>query len=73
MLGHSLAICRPAYADLARYARFPRNTTETQDEAARPARKSGSLGFAAIYAAQLMDEIPTPIPIDLRDLKREKS
>ena len=37
-----------------------------QDEAAQPARKSSSPGFAAKYAAQLMDEILTPIPVDLR-------
>jgi hypothetical protein len=33
-----------------------------QDQAAQPARKNRSLGFAAKYAAQLMDEILTPVP-----------
>ena len=56
MLGHSLAICRPAYAHLARFARYACNIPGTQDEAAR-----------------VMDEILTPIPIDLRDLKTENS
>jgi hypothetical protein len=37
-----------------------------QDQAAQPARKSSSLGFAAKYAAQLMDDILTIIPIVLR-------
>jgi hypothetical protein len=36
-----------------------------QDQAAQPARKSSSLGFAAKYAAQLMDDFLTPIPIEL--------
>jgi hypothetical protein len=36
--------------------------------AARPARESSSLGFAANYTDQLMDEILTPIPIDLKSL-----
>jgi hypothetical protein len=49
------------------------NIPGIQDEAARLARKSSSLGFAAKYAAQLMDDILTPIQIDLRDLKSEKS
>ncbi len=53
MQGHSLAICKPAYAHLARFAR---NIPGTKDEAAR-----------------LMDEILAPIPVDLRDLKKEKS
>jgi hypothetical protein len=35
----------------------------------RPARKSSSLGYAAKYASQLMDDILTPIPIDLKSLK----
>jgi hypothetical protein len=37
-----------------------------QDQAAQPARKIGSLGFAGKYATQLMDEILTPIPIELQ-------
>jgi len=41
------------------------------DEAVRSAHKSSSLGFAVKYAAQLMDEILTPIPIDLQSLKPE--
>jgi hypothetical protein len=64
------------YAHLARFARYVpcgRNIPGTQYEAARPARKIRFLGFAAKYTARLMDEILTPIPIDLRDLKREKS
>jgi hypothetical protein len=59
------------YAHLARFARFARYACYipgTQDQAARPARKSSSLGFAAKYAAQLMDDILTPIPIDLKSL-----
>jgi hypothetical protein len=72
MLGHSLAILMTTYAHLARFARYACTIPGTQDEAARPARKSSSLGFAIKYTAQLMDEILTPIPIDLRDLKSEK-
>jgi hypothetical protein len=34
-LGHSLAICRPAYAHLARFIRYASNIPGTQDEAAR--------------------------------------
>jgi hypothetical protein len=57
LLGHSLAILRPAFA---RFARYARDIPGTQDEplgfaslasAAQPARKSSSLGFAAQYAA----------------------
>jgi hypothetical protein len=36
-----------------------------QNQAAQPARKSSSLGFAAKYAAQLMDDILTSIPVEL--------
>jgi hypothetical protein len=47
------------------YARYARNIPGAQDD---------PLGFASLAsAARLMDEILTPIPIDLRDLKREKS
>jgi hypothetical protein len=60
MLGQSISIL------LANYAHF---IPTMQDEAARPARKNSSLGFAAKYAAQLMDEILTPIPIDFISLK----
>ncbi len=66
MLGHSLAILMTTYAHLARFARyapFGRNIPGTQDE---------PLGFASLAsAARLMDDILTPIPIDLRDLRRE--
>jgi len=73
----SLAILMTTYAHiarsardacLARFARYApcgRNIPGTQDE---------PLGFASLAsAARLMDEILTPIPIDLRDLKKEKS
>ena len=46
-----------------------RNLQKKGAEAGQPARKISSLGFAAKYAAQLMDDILTTIPIDLRDLK----
>ena len=76
MLGHSLAILMTTYARLARitrftrlarfarYSRCARNIPGTQDE---------PLGFASLTpAARVMDDILTPIPIDLSDLKREK-
>ena len=59
MLGHSLAILLTTYSHLARFARYAylarfaryaldaRDIPGTQDEAARPVRKSSSLGFAA--------------------------
>jgi hypothetical protein len=56
MLGHSISIL------LTSYAHFIINM---QDQAAQPARKNSSLGFTAKYAAQLMDEILTPVPIEL--------
>ena len=95
MLGHSLAIVRPALCWVL--PRIPlgtsaKNRTEIVQvtaqsgmgtnriaptykkwggvEAAQPARISSSLGFVAKYAAQLMDYVLTPIPIDLSDLKR---
>jgi hypothetical protein len=53
------------HAHLARYARYARNIPGTQDD---------PLGFASLAsAARLMDEILTPIPIELREQKREKS
>jgi hypothetical protein len=77
MLGHSLTILMTTYAHiarsardacLARFARYApcgRNIPGTQDE---------PLGFASLAsAARLMDDILTPIPIDLRNLRREKS
>jgi hypothetical protein len=36
-----------------------------QDQAAQPGRKESSLCFAAKYAAQLMDDILTPIHFEL--------
>ena len=56
MLGHSFSILLNTYAHFI---------PTMQDEAAQPARKSSSLGFAVKYAAQLMDDILTPIPIEL--------
>jgi hypothetical protein len=65
MLGHSLAILMTTYAHLARYARYARNIPGTQDD---------PLGFASLAsAARVMDDILTPIPIELREQKREKS
>jgi len=61
MLGHSLAILMTRYAHIARFARYSRcarNIPGTQDE---------PLGFASLAsAARLMDDILTPIPIDLK-------
>jgi hypothetical protein len=57
MPGHSISI--PL---VNTYAHF---IPTMQDHAAQPARKSSSLGFAAKYAAQLMDDILTPILIKL--------
>jgi hypothetical protein len=66
MLGHSLAILMTRHAHLARYAcyarysRYTRNISGTQDE---------PLGFASrASAARVMDDILTPIPIDLKSL-----
>jgi hypothetical protein len=56
MLGHSISIFLNTYAHFI---------PTLQDQAAQPARKSSSLGFAAKYAAQLMDDFLTPIPIEL--------
>jgi hypothetical protein len=47
-LGHSISIL------LNNYAHF---IPSMQDQAAQPAHKNRSLGFAAKYAAQLMDDI----------------
>jgi hypothetical protein len=49
----------------AKYAQPQLTKKWDWDKATHPARKSSSLGFAAKYAAQLMDEILTPIPIAL--------
>jgi len=61
MLGHSLAILMTRYAHIARFARYAhyvRDIPGTQDE---------PLGFASLAsAARLMDDILTPIPIDLK-------
>jgi hypothetical protein len=59
MLGHSISILLNTCAHFI---------PTMQDEAAQPARKSSSLGFAAKYAAQLMDDILTPIPIKLNPI-----
>jgi len=60
MLGHSLAILMTTYAHLARftrYAHYVRDNPGTQDE---------PLGFASLAsAARVMDDILTPIQIDL--------
>jgi hypothetical protein len=65
MLGPSLAILMTTYAHLARFTRYASNIPGIQDE---------PLGFASLAsAARLMDDILTPIPIDLRNLRREKS
>ncbi len=62
MLGYSLAILMTTYAHLARFSPYASNIPGTQDE---------PLGFASLAsAARLMDDILTPIPIDLRDMKR---
>jgi hypothetical protein len=74
MLGHSLAILMTTYAHIARsardaclarfarYSRCARNIPGTQDE---------PLGFASLAsAASVMDDILTPIPIDLRFLEK---
>jgi integrase len=61
MLGHSLAILITTFVHLARFARFLHNIPRIQDE---------PLGFASLAsAARLMDEILTPIPIDLKSPK----
>jgi hypothetical protein len=57
MLGHSISILLNTNAHFI---------PTTQDQAAQPGRKESSLCFAAKYAAQLMDDILTPIPIKLR-------
>jgi hypothetical protein len=57
MLGHSISILLNTYAYFI---------PTMQDQAAKPGRKESSLCFAAKYAAQLMDDILTPIPIKLR-------
>jgi hypothetical protein len=49
--------------------RFAHYITGPQAKAARTARKNSPLGFSAKYAAQLMDDILTPIPIDLKNLR----
>jgi hypothetical protein len=56
MLGHSISILLNTNAHFI---------PTTQDQAAQPGRKESSLCFAAKYAAQLMDDILTPIPIEL--------
>jgi hypothetical protein len=56
MLGHSISILLNTYAHYI---------PTMQDQAAQPARKSSSLGFAAKYAAQLMHDILMPIPFEM--------
>jgi hypothetical protein len=64
MLGHSLAILMITYAHLARfacYAHYVRDIPWTQNE---------PLVFASLAsAAREMNDILTPIPIDLKSLK----
>jgi len=82
MLGHSLAILMTRYAHiarfardacLARFARFARyapcgrNIPGTQDEPLGFAVTCPALWRSLASAARLMDEILTPIPIDLKD------
>jgi hypothetical protein len=59
MLGHSISILLNTYAHFI---------PTMQDQAAQPARKKSSLGFAAKYAAQLMDDIITPILMEVEYL-----
>ena len=59
MLGHSLAILMTTYAHLARFAPY--------------AHYARDIPGTQDEAARLMDEILTPIPINLRNLRREKS
>ena len=55
MLGHSLAILMTTYAHLARFARYAHSVRD--------------IPGTQVDAARLMDEILTPIPIDLKSLK----
>jgi hypothetical protein len=59
MLGHTLAILMTTYAHIARFTRY--------------SRCARNIPGTQDEVARLMDEILTPIPIDLRDLNREKS
>jgi len=59
MLGHSLVILMTTYAHLARFARYAHYVRDF------PGTQD--------EAARLMDEILTPIHIDLSALKSEKS
>jgi hypothetical protein len=65
MLGHFLAILMTTYAHLARFARYAhyvRDIPWTQNE---------PLVFALLASAtRVMDDILTPIPIDLRGLEK---
>jgi hypothetical protein len=67
MLSHSLAFLITTYAHLARFARnsrFARNIPGTHDE---------PLGFASLASAdRVMDDILTPIPIELTNLEKNK-
>jgi len=54
MLGHSLAILMTTYAQLARFTRY--------------SRCARNIPGTQDEAARLMDDILTPIPINLRDL-----
>jgi hypothetical protein len=67
MLGHSLAILMTRYAHLARFARYALLATI----AIFRGRRMRPLGFASLApAARMMDDIFSPIPIDLRDLDK---
>jgi hypothetical protein len=72
MLGHSLAILLTTYAHIARFARyaciarFPRNIPGTQDEPLGFAVTCRALWRSLASAARVMDDILTPIPIDLK-------
>jgi hypothetical protein len=60
LLGHSILILLTIYTYFI---------PTRQDQASQPARKSISLGFAAKYAAQLTDDILTPIPFEMKAKK----
>jgi hypothetical protein len=68
MLGHSLAICRPAYAHLARFARYAHYIPGTQDEPLGFAVTCRALWRSLASAARLMDDFLTPIPFDFISL-----
>ena len=57
MLGHSLAILMTTYAHLAHFARY--------------SRCARNIPGTQDEAARLMDEILTPIPIELKDVYKK--